>query len=82
MVIHEQSALVLTRDSKPQAVLTSYDDYRRLKQAEEKLAREEFFRLVKDMRSRNKHISEKELIKDLEIVEKEFRRKKNGKSRH
>lgn len=68
----DDSAVILTRDSEPEVVMTSYASYQNLKAVEDRLAREELKRLLDTVSSRNRHISEEEVVKDLEQVEKEL----------
>lgn len=74
-MLESGNSLILTRDSKPEAVISSFKEYQRLKQAEEQLKREQFGKLVDSIRTRNKNIPEEELERDIKMAEKEAKSK-------
>ena len=64
---------VLTRGSRPEAVLLPYDEYRRLEQLDEKEVVYRFDRLLERMRDRNRGTPEEEVREDVRRARDEAR---------
>lgn len=66
---------VVTRGSRPEAVLLPYDEYVRLEQLDEKEVVYRFDRLLERMRERNRGISEERAAADARRARDEARRR-------
>lgn len=66
---------VLTRGSRPEAVILPYDEYVRLEQLDEKEVVYRFDRLLERMRERNEAIAEEEVADDVRRARDEARRR-------
>lgn len=66
---------VLTRGSRPEAVILPYDEYVRLEQLDEKEVVYRFDRLLDRMRERNEAIAEEEVADDVRRARDEARRR-------
>lgn len=64
---------VLTRGSRPEAVLLPYDEYMRLEQLDEKEAVFRFDRLLAKARDRNRDLGAKEVAEDVKRARDEVR---------
>ncbi len=64
---------VLTRGSRPEAVLLPYDEYVRLEQLDEKEAVFRFDRVLEKTRERNREIGVEEVAKDVRQAREEAR---------
>ena len=64
---------ILTRGSRPEAVLVPYEEYLRLQQLEEKEVIFRLDRLLERMRGRNKDLSEEEVLEDVRRARDEAR---------
>lgn len=64
---------VLTRGSRPEAVILPYDEYVRLEQLDEKEAVYRFDRLLDRMRARNAAVAEEEVAADVRRARAEAR---------
>lgn len=65
---------VLTRGSRPEAVLLPYDEYVRLEKLDEKEVVYRFDRLLEKMRERNEGMSEEEVAGDIGRARAEARK--------
>ena len=64
---------VLTRGSRPEAVLLPYDEYQRLERLDEKEVVFRFDRLLEKMRERNKSVPEQEVAEEVRRARDEVR---------
>ncbi len=64
---------VLTRGSRPEAVLLPYDEYQRLERLDEKEVVFRFDRLLEKMRERNKSAPEREVAEEVRRARDEVR---------
>ena len=64
---------ILTRGSRPEAVLLPYEEYLRLERLDEKEVVYRFDRLLERMRDRNKDVSEEEVLADARRARDEAR---------
>jgi len=64
---------ILTRGSRPEAVLLPYEEYLRLERLDEKEVVYRFDRLLERMRARNKDVSEEEVLDDARRARDEAR---------
>lgn len=65
-----QNPTLILRDSAPEAVLLSFEEYKRLANLEKKLLKNEIFSIMQDLAVKNKDISFEELDKDIEYAKK------------
>lgn len=65
-----QNPTLILRDSAPEAVLLSFEEYKRLANLEKKLLKNEIFTIMQDLAVKNKEISFEELDKDIEYAKK------------
>jgi prevent-host-death family protein len=69
-VVHQRIPYILTQESRPEAVLLSYDQYIRLIRADEAGVLERFDALLNRMAAVNAQFSEDEVMADLEEATK------------
>ena len=62
--------LIILRDSVPEAVIVSMEEYKRLANLEKELLKKEVFSILNDLAEKNKHTSLEELDKDIEYAKK------------
>ena len=72
-VREERVPYVLTRGSRPEAVILPYDEYVRLEQLDEKEVVFRFDRLLDRMRARNEDLSSEEVAEDVSRARAEAR---------
>ena len=72
-VREERVPYVLTRGSRPEAVLLPYEEYQRLERLDEKEVVYRFDRLLERMRERNERTAEREVTEDVERARDEVR---------
>ncbi len=72
-VREDRIAYVLTRGSRPEAVLLPYDEYQRLERLDEKEVVFNFDRLLERMRDRNADTPEREVAEDVQRARDEVR---------
>jgi len=70
-VVHEGTPYILTRGSRPQAVILSYDEYRQSRQAREREVLERVDRLLERMAVENAQYTEEEVMADIEAAREE-----------
>lgn len=61
---------LILRDSVAEAVLLSFEEYKRLANLEKKLLKKEIFSVMQKLAQKNKNISFAELDRDIEYVKK------------
>lgn len=61
---------VVLRDSVAEAVIISFEEYKRLANLEKELLKNEMFAILDDLAKKNKDISFEELDKDIEYAKK------------
>lgn len=67
-VVRKRVPCILTRGSRPEAVLIAYEDFARFQELEEKAVLARFDRLVVRMAERNASFSEEEIAVDVQAV--------------
>ena len=67
-VVRKRSQLVLTRGSRPEAVLISYDDYLRFQQMQESEVLAQFERVWNRLAKMNAEFDEAEITADIKIA--------------
>lgn len=72
-VAEERVPYVLTRGSRPEAVLVPYEEYQRLQKLDEKEVVFELDRLLERNTARTAEISEDELLRDVDRARREVR---------
>jgi prevent-host-death family protein len=77
-VAKKRASYVLTRGSRPEAVLIPYEDYIRYQLMTEADVQERFNRLMDKMRLVNRGRSEEEVQADIQEAIKEVRRQERG----
>jgi prevent-host-death family protein len=77
-VAKKRASYVLTRGSRPEAVLIPYEDYIRYQSMTEADVQERFNRLMDKMRLVNRGRSEEEVQADIQEAIKEVRRQEQG----
>ena len=70
-VTHHHVPYVLTRGSRPEAVLVPYDQFLRWQELDENRSLESFGRLLEELAERNAHFSEEEIAADVAAAEAE-----------
>jgi len=65
-----QNPTLILRDSVAEAVLISFEEYKRLANLEKKLLKNEIFSIMQDLAVKNKDISFEELDKDIEYAKR------------
>lgn len=61
---------LIIRDSKAEAVLLSFEEYKRLANLEKEILKDEIFSVMQRLAKKNKNISFAELDKDIEYAKK------------
>ena len=67
-VVRKRSQLVLTRGSRPEAVLISYDDYLRFQQMQESEVLAQFERVWNRLAKMNAEFDEAEITADIKVA--------------
>jgi len=80
-VTREKAAHVLTRKSRPEAVLLPYDEYMRLTQLNASEIATRFNRILARMRAANARFSEEEIDADLQLASKTLRKSRRQHAR-
>lgn len=80
-VTKKKSALVLTRKSKPEAVMLPYDEYLRLVQWRESEVVMRFERIAARMRAANARFTDEDIEADLAQATREIRKNKPKNAR-
>lgn len=80
-VTKKKSALVLTRKSRPEAVMLPYDEYLRMVQWRESEIVARFERISARMRAANAHFTDDEIEADLTQAAREIRKAKRTHAR-
>ena len=66
--------LIVVRDSKPEAVVMRYDEYRRISALEKEQLKQKMMAILADRAKRFRHISDKELDADIKKARRAVRR--------
>ncbi len=78
-VVKNRTPYILTRGSRPEAVLIPYEDYVRIRPMSEKDVMERFDRVMERMQAYNAGYSEEEIAADVEAAIQEVRAEKRAK---
>jgi prevent-host-death family protein len=79
-VVKEQIPYILTRGSRPEAVLIPYEEYVRYKTRTEEEVIERFDNFMKKMAEANARYSEEEVVADVEAAIREVREERQKNS--
>jgi prevent-host-death family protein len=72
-VVKEKTSYILTRGSRPEAVIIPYDDYLRTQKLNEAEVLARFDSAIERMRQYNSHFSDEEIEADIEAAIREVR---------
>ena len=79
-VVKNRTPYILTRGSRPEAVIVPYDDYLRTQPMSEKNILERFDRVMEKMQALNAGYSDEEIAADVEAAIQEVRAEKRAKN--
>jgi len=79
-VVKNRTPYILTRGSRPEAVIVPYDDYIRTQPMSEKNILERFDRVMEKMQALNAGYSDEEIAADVEAAIQEVRAEKRAKN--
>ncbi len=80
-VAEKRTSYVLTRGSRPEAALVSYDEFVRYQELNEKNVIDRFDGMVKKLKQLNVGFSDEDVAKDVELAVREVRQRKGRKNR-